>query len=303
MDLIRKYWDIIGGIAAGIGLAYLSNFNLESIQLYYSIIILILVSIGVFRILRQTIDKHRSKKSKERRHNFIDSIVDGQKSIKAISLAQDPSKEGERVGKLFIELLEVNKKTMGKLKTFFSKYKGYISTVLLGLLTIIEQYGGYINTLFGGGFVIGGIEIIPVVTFAITIIVGILSNGFSKEQMEKIKALFSKSTSDEMVKEMIKKSYKDHSQKLALCNKSLSTKETELENLRCELEGLINTLQAKKKMNAMIPQLATADEVNIANNAVVQCETNIKSKQTEIAEIKEQIDALTITIGALKSQL
>ena len=78
---------------------------------------------------------------------------------------------------------------MGKLKTFFSKYKGYISTVLLGLLTIIEQYGGYINTLFGGGFVIGGIEIIPVVTFAITIIVGILSNGFSKEQMEKIKAL------------------------------------------------------------------------------------------------------------------
>lgn len=303
INLIKKYWDIISGTTAGVGLAFLAKFKLERVQLYYSIIILVLVSIGVFRIIKQAVDSQREKKANKRKHSLVDSIVDGQKSIKAISLAQEPTKEGERVGKLFMELWEVNKSIMKKLKTLFDKYKGYILTIALGLLTAIEDYGGYINAMCGGAFVFRGYEVIPVITLAATVVVGIISNGFTKEQCEKIKALFSKSTSDEMVLSMIKKTYKDNSQKLAQCNKSYSIKEAELENLNSELESLNNTLQAKKKMNAMIPQLATADEVNAAKNAVLQCETKIKSKQTEIAEVKEQIESLTATVGALRSQL
>ena len=303
IGLIKKYWDIISGTFAGIGLAFLAKFKLEKVQLYYSIIILVLVSIGVFRIVRQAVEKQREKKTKTRKHNLIDTMVDGQKSIKAISLATEPTKEGEKVGKLFIDLWEVNKKIMKKIKTLYDKYKGYFLTIALGVLTAIEQYGGYINDLCGGKLVVNGIEIIPLITLVATIIVGIISNGFTKEQMEKIKALFSKSSTEELIMEEIKKSIKDNSQKLTQFNKIKSTKEAELENLKTEMVGLKNTLQAKEGMYNMTPRIATLEDVQLAQNAVSDCALKINNKEVEIAEVKATIDNLNTTIKALKSQL
>lgn len=303
LDLIKKYWDIIGGTAAGVGLAFLAKFQLEKVQLYYSIIILILVSIGVFRILGQAIEKQREKKAKSRKHNLIDTMVDGQKSIKAISLASEPTKEGEKIGKLFMELWEVSKNIMKKIKTFFDKYKGYLLTIVLGLLTLVENYGGYINTLCGDKLVIGGVEILPTVTLVATIIVGIISNGFTKEQAEKINALFSKSTTSEMIKEEIKNTLKSKSEQLKQFNKIYSTKKNELANLNSELETLNNTLQAKWEMHNMTPQLATDEDVKLAQNAVTACEVKISEKTAEIAETSASIENLTTTINALKGQL
>ena len=303
LGLIKKYWDIIGGLLAGIGLAFMAKFELESVQLYYSIIILVLVCIGVFRIIRQTIDKQREKKTETRKHNVIDSMVDSQKSIKAISLAQEPTKEGEKVGKLFVELWEVNKNIMKKLKTLMDKYKGYLLTIALGVLTAVEQYGGFINDIFGGALVVGGVKVIPIITLVATIVVGLLSNGFTKEQVEKIKALFSKIPSDEMVKEEMKKTLKSKTAQLSQFNKIFAVKEHELANLNTELETLNNTLQAKWEMHHMTPQLATDEDVKLAQNAVSECEAKIKTKSAEIAEVKATIENLTTTIGALKSQL
>jgi hypothetical protein len=302
LDLIKKYWDIIGGTFAGVGLAVIAEFELTTVQLYYSVIILILVSIGIFRILRQTIQAQR-KKAIERKHNVIDAMVDSQKSIKAISLAQEPTKEGEKVGKLFMELWEVSKNIMKKLKTLFDKYKGYLLTILLGLLTAVEQYGGYINALCGGTLVVAGVEVIPIVTLGATIVVGIISNGFTKEQWEKIKALFSKSTTSEMVKEEMKKTFKAKSEQLKQFNKILSTREHELANLNSELETLNNTLQAKREMYTMTPQLATGEDVQLALNAVGECELKIRNKVADVEETKETIENLMTAINALKSQL
>ena len=202
-----------------------------------------------------------------------------------------------------MELWEVNKKIMKKLKTFFDKYKGYLLTIALGLLTLVEQYGGYINELCGGALVIGGVEVLPVITLVATIIVGLLSNGFTKEQWEKIKALFSKSTTNEMVKAEIKKTLKSKSEQLKQFNKILFTKENEHDNLNSELEKLNTTLQAKWEMYQMTPQLATDEDVKLAQNAVSACEKNIKDKEAEIEEVKKTIEDLTTAIGALKTQL
>ncbi len=298
---IKKYWDIITGIAAGLGLAIIVEFELESLQRCYSVIILILVTIGVLRIVKQAVEKN--KKRKERKPTIIDDMVDKQKCVQAVSLAQEPTKIGEKMGNLIITLWEVAKKVMKKIKEFLDKFKGYILTFALMALTIIEMCGGFINDLCGGVLTVNGVELLPVITLALTVIVGLLSNTYSTEQMAQIKALFSKSTTNELVKEEIKKTIKEKSAQVTQFNKVLANKQHELANYESELETLNNTHEAKKEMFEMIPQLATAEDVQIAANKVVDCQAKIAEKTKEIEETQVSIKNLTTAINALKSQL
>lgn len=299
LDFLKKYWDIIIGAAAGVGLAVVAEFKLEIVQLYYSILILILVSIGSLRVIRQAFEK----KHKERKHSVVDSIVDNQKTLKALKLAQSPTETGEKIGEMIINLGGLGKNTMEKIKTFFGKFKGYMLTVALAILTVIEMCGGFINSLFGDALSINGIEVIPCVTLACAVVVGIISNGYTKEQREKIKALFSKSTTNELVLEEIKRTIKEKSAQLSQFNKVLATQEHELANLNSELETLTNTWQAKKEMCAMVPQLATNEDVQLAYNEVTKCQNRKAAKVEEINATKATIENLTTTINALKSQI
>lgn len=301
IGFIKKYWDILGGIAAGFLLTVISNYELEKIQLYYSVIILTLVSIGIFKIIKQAVEKQGDKK--ERKNNIVDSIVDGQRSVKAINIAQAPTKDGEKIGEIIIIFYKGVKKIMKKIKEFISKFKGYLLTIALAILTVIEMCGGFINSIFGGALTINGISIIPVITLVCTAVVGVISNGYTKEQQEKIKALFSTSTTNELVKEEIKKTIKEKSTQLTQFNKALTTLEHELANFESELETLKNTHQAKKEMYAMVPQLASSEDVQLAANEVVNCQAKIASKKDEITKIEATIANLTTTINALKSQL
>lgn len=301
ISFLKKYWDILSGLLTGIVLAAISKYEVYRVQLYYSVIILILVSIGFFRVVKQEAEKRGKKK--ERKHNIVDSLVDVQKSIKAINLAQAPTSEGEKIGEITINFLGVIKKTMEKFKTFFSKFKGYLLTTALAILTIIEMCGGYINTLCGGVFAINGVAILPVITLACTAVVGVISNGYTKEQREKIKTLFSKSITNELVIEEIKKTIKEKAAQLAQYNKVLATQESELATLNKELATVTNTFDAKKAMFGMKPQLATEAEVQAAANALIECNGKIEKKNEEIAKTKVVIDTITTTINALKSQL
>lgn len=302
-NLIKRYWDIFGGVITGLALTIIAQFKLEKVQLYYSIIILLLVSIGCLRIIKQTIEKQREKKPKKRKHNIIDDMVDTQKPVKAISLAAHPTREGEKLGKLIIDTLKGVKRVMKKLKEWFDKFKGYILTIALGILTIIEMCGGYINDLLGDALTIRGVEVLPIITLGCAIIVGLISNGFTKEQREKIKALFAPSTTNELVITEIKKTIKDDEAKLKLWNKDLAYKENELATLETQLTNAQNTHAAKKEMLTMVPQLATADDVQLAANDVVNIQARIVEKKAEIEKTKTTISNLITEINALKTQL
>ncbi len=299
IEFIKKYWDILFGAAVGVGLAAIEKFELESVQLVYSVLILILVSIGCARVLRQAFEKKRQ----QRKRTAIDSIVDSQRTLKAIKLAQAPTEEGEKIGKFIITFLEGLKMFMDKVRNFFSKFKGYMLTIALAVLTVVEMCGGFINEALGDVLTVNGIEIVPVVTLVAAVIVGLLSNGYSKEQLEKIKALFSKSSTNELVLEQIKKTIKEKTALLAQFTKALATQERELENILSELETLNNALQAKKEMFGMIPQLATEADVQLAQNEVINCQSRREAKKAEIADTKATIENLTTTINALRSQL
>lgn len=294
----KKYWDIIAGILTGVILSIISQYEINKIQLFYSIIILMLVSIGCFRTIRQAMEK----KNKER-HTPIDALIDGQKPIKAINIAQSPTKEGEKIGNILIKLFRGIETIMKKFTEWFSKFKGYMLTIALAILTIIEMCGGFINSMFGGVLTINGVEILPIVTLVCTAVVGIISNGYSKEQIEKIRALFSKSSTNELVVKEIKKAITENTAQLAQLNKVLTNQERELENLESELETLTNTLSAKKTMYGMTPRLASEEDVKIAADAVTECTGKIVAKKTEIETTKGNIEKLTTMIEALKSQV
>lgn len=299
VGFIKKYWDIIGGVLAGLGIAVIAKFELLVLQVCYSEIILIIVCIGFLRLIRQS----TQKKQDDRKHTAIDAVVDSQKPIKAISLAQSPVEEGEKLGKKILSLWGETKPMMDKFKNFFSKFKGYTLTFALTILSVVEMSSGFINSAFGGVLVFNGIEVLPVVTLVCAVTVGAVSNGFTKEQQEKIKALFSKSTTNELVLAEIKKQIKEKTAQLAQFNKALTTQEHELANFESELEALNSTLQAKMEMYSMVPQLATSEDVQLATNAVTECKAKIAAKADEISKTKETVDTLTTTVNALRNQL
>ncbi len=307
MQILKKYWDIFGGIVIGILMAVFAEFQLEKLQICYSVIILILVSIGFFRIIKQAVDKKREKSREKKRQTVIDTMVDGQTSVKAVRMAQNPTKDGEVLGRATIKLWEGLKRIMknffNKVKVFFDKFKGILLAVALMVLTLVENYGGFINDLFGGKLTVWGVEVIPVVTLVSAVIVGIISNGWTKDQREKIKALFSKSSTDEIVHTEIKKTLKEHEAKVKEFNKVLSAKHLELDNLNTELEAKKNTHSAKVEMARMTPKLATDEDVHLAEIAVNEVLKKIEAKKKEIAELETTIANLTSTITALKSQL
>lgn len=300
MKRLTYYWDILGGVTLGLTFAIATNFNLEKIQLMYSTIILILVGIGCFRIIKQSLEKNKKTK---RKNTVIDDLIDIQKPVKAISLAQDPTKEGKKLGEAIINILKECKRIMKKFKELFSKFKGYILTIALGILSIAEMCGGFINELCGDCLTFKGIELVPLITLVAAIIVGCISNGFTKEQRDKIKALFSKTSTNELVLAEIKKTLKADEIKLKEFNKILATQETALDNLESQLVSAKNTHSAKVEMFNMTPQLATAEDVQLAANEVVNCEAAIVEKKKEIDSTKASIANLTKTINALKNQL
>ena len=297
-ELVKKYWDLLSGFIVGLALCFMAHYDSEMVRQIYSIVILVLACMGLFRLIRQAVDK-----KKKRKDTLIDVVVDNLTAVKAINLAQEPTKEGEKIRNLFTTLWGGKNYIMKKLKTLFDKYKGYLLTIVMGALTFVEAYGGFINQLCGGVLMVNGVAVLPAVTLVLTIVFGIISDGHTKEQIEKIKALFSKSSTNELVNAEIKKKLKDNSAKHTQFVKILSTKESEKANLISELEGLKNTYYAKKEMFGMTPQLATEDDVLLAHTAVRECESKITSKDAEIAEVQATVSNLETMINALRSKL
>ena len=295
MKLLKKYWDIIGSSVIGISLAIAVNFKVEEMQLIYSIVILILTLIGLLRILKQN----------KRRHNFIDDLVDVQKPIKAFNVAQDPTKQGEELGEIIIKTIKGSKKGMEKIKEFLDKFKGYLLTFLLGLLTIIEMCGGYINEMLGGVLTVNGIDLLPVITLVASLIVGVLSNGFTKEQWRNIKKLVAASKSP--TNDLVKKEINSQVKQLQDLNKEYEKEIASLEKEKAMAEKNAlkarNNYEAKAQLNKEFPQITTSSVVEAAREVLNKFELDLTTANSKIEELKNKIDVNKLTINTLKSRL
>ena len=300
LAFIKKWWDIIGGIVVAFALSFIVDFELVMVQLLYSLVILTIACIGFLRFIKQEADKERKT---ERNHNIIDDVVDRQKPLRAIHLAQSPSEEGEKIGEKFLLLWKGLKPVMQKFKIFFEKFKGYIAAILVAALGIVEMFGGYINYASGGLFTVYGIPLIPALTLALATGIALFSDKYTAEEKSKIKALFMRGNTTELVLAHIKKTIKEKSALLTKLNKTQTTLERELSTLEGEKEQLSNTLQAKREMFTMTPQLATQDEVLQAEKAVSECIDKITAKNEEIAKTKTEIEDVSNMIADLKEKI
>ena len=131
---VKKYWDILGGTIIGLVASFIVNWQIEKIQLIYSVIILILMFIGIFKVFADKFGKTKKRVEIEPNDvNFVDKMMSVQKPIKALKLSQNPTEDGEEIGKLIIESMKEGEQSMKKIKDFFKWIWTYRQQIL-GLL-------------------------------------------------------------------------------------------------------------------------------------------------------------------------
>lgn len=258
--------------------------------------ILLLASIGTLRVIKQKVDKRIHPK---RAPSAVGSNADRQKANTAF-IAQAPTREEKTLGKNKLKRKDTK---MEKLKVFFDKFKGYILTAALAVLTVVEMCGGFINQLCGGVLVVGGIEVMPLVTLVCTAVVGVISNGFTKEQAQQIKAIVKAPDKNATVKGVIKDTLKTKVEELTKLKKELATQERELVKLEGVHDQLCDVLQARKDMAAMDPEIASPDEIRKAEADVREALAQVEAKKAEIEKTKASIEVYQTKIAALKLQL
>ena len=194
---------------------------------------------------------------------------------------------------------------MEKIKEFFDKFKGYLLTFLLGLLTIIEMCGGYINEMLGGVLTVNGIDLLPVITLVASLIVGVLSNGFTKEQWCNIKKLVAASKSP--TNDLVKKEINSQVKQLQDLNKEYEKEIASLEKEKAIAEKNVlkarNNYEAKAQLNKEFPQITTSSVVEAAREVLNKFELDLTTANSKIEELKNKIDVNKLTINTLKSRL
>lgn len=88
LKLLKRYWDILGGTAMGLGLSFATQWQLNKMQLACTTIMLILVSIGLLKVIKSSFDNK----------GLIDKVVERQSPVRAVIMAQNPTQEGEELG-------------------------------------------------------------------------------------------------------------------------------------------------------------------------------------------------------------
>lgn len=302
-NLIKKYIDIFGGIILSILLTIIARFKLEKIQLMYSVIILMLVCIGVCSVIKKTANNRVNKKKKERKTNIIDKLVNSRKEVKAVNIAQNPLQEGEE---LYIAMKKSRKdirKVMKKLKKFFDKFKGWILSISLLVVSLISEYGGFIEKIFNGKLIIKGVNMISLIALICAVIVGLLSDTHTSEQIKKIKELFAKKPSNEIVKEELKNQLKLNETSRKNLEKQIETHNLTIDTFNQELEQAKNVYNAKIEMLNMTPKLATEEDVQNALSKVNEIEGKIAKVKNDIIELDKKLFDVNTLITALKNRL
>lgn len=133
IQFLKHYWDILGGTLLGVIITAFCKWQIEKMQLAYSLIILILVFIGFLKVIFSDYENAK-KESEEKLHDdVLHKIANSQIPIKAINISQNPTQDGEELGQLVLRTLTKGKKNkMKKIKNFF-KWIARYKEQLIGL--------------------------------------------------------------------------------------------------------------------------------------------------------------------------
>lgn len=299
LDLIKKYWDLLSGAICGIVSSILVSFKLEEIQLIYSIIILMLVFIGLFKVVRACLESRKSN----RKDLLVDKIVESQNHMKAISIAQNPTKTGEELGELLIQTTKGGKITMKKLFVWIKDYWHQI----IGLIGafVYATYTVYLYCTDNFGFILSWLpeeqtwQIVGKVGFGVisTILVFFMVRNQVKwvgigsvETAKKYLDQLSNGTVSKL-SPTAKSEIKAH---LKFLNKKLKNAEITLANYEDEIKDLTKKIQSTKELLSL--GLGTQDayaelvkQGNSKNQLYEETKQNISLLKSEIEKYENAI--------------
>lgn len=283
--LIKKYWIVFSGMLFGLVSSMLAQWNNAKIQLIYSTIILILTYIGLLKTFFQ-------KEKKSNAELLIDKFVDSQKPIKAIEISENPTKNGEELGKIVIEQLKGGKKMLKKIKSIFKwiwLYKEQLIGVLGTALAVAVVVYAYIFDKFGWL-----LQYFPQTLgweIAIKIIVGLLTIFFVsyilRNQIKKV-GMGGLQYAEDYLKEVGKKlngSLSETSQKF------VSDKIAKLNEEKRVLVGEYE--QVLKAFNLLVQEIKSMEELiryNVGDTQAYQLkQQELAQVQTEVAKYEQEI--------------
>ena len=247
------------------------------IQLGYSIILLILVIIGLFRFFFK---KNDSKKEKD----IIDKTLERHRITKAIHIAENPCQEGEELGELVIETINGGKQIM----KWISKNKGAIISTLIFIIAVLE---GVFNFLcqylpFDLGF--------NVISIALTVAggaVGAFTSGFGsvkfKELIAQVKDQLNGDTTDLSDIESIK--YLER--QITIYEKSTQSVENEIEKLNKEYSNAISDYNTCQRLGLVLDEETNA-KYSEYYQKYQELQRKLNEKSSALNKYKQKLEQL-----------
>lgn len=293
LKIIKRYWDLLGGAICGVGISILTRFELEKVQLAYSVTILVLVFIGLFKVVRTYCDKGNAK-YKRNKNNVIDLLVDNQKPMKAINLAEKPTKNGEELAKLLIGTTKGAKKMIKKffswVKMYWQQIVSYIGVIVYFLVTayvyVVDEFSFILQLLPDTKTwqLCGQIGVwVIVIILGLFIIrnnskwVGIGSLEEGKEYLKSITEKMQNELSTE-AKDQLKSTIKTLKKELKDLNSQITEKTSNLSNYESKIKTCEELLKIGLKDEIEYQELLCEKS---------NCENEILEKQTK----KEQLES------------
>lgn len=277
MQTLKNYWEVFGGTIIGIAYSFIVEWKSEMIQLGYSIIILILVIIGLFRFFFK---RNSNKKEKD----IIDKTLNANKITKAIHIAENPCQEGEQLGELVIETIHGGKKMI----KWISKNKGAIISTLVFIVAILESIFEFLYQYlpFELGF--------NIVSVALTVAggaVGVLTSGFGsvkfKELIAQVKDQLNGDTTDLSDIESLK--YLER--QITIYEKSTQSVENEIEKLNKEYASAISDYNSCQRLGLVLD-----DESNARYTEYFQkyneLQRKLNEKSSALNKYKQKLEQL-----------
>lgn len=309
--IIKEYWDIFGGTIFAFLITLLAKFELNTIQLIYSILILWLLCVGALRLVKP-------KKDKRKKPNLVDEVVDHQKPMQALNLAENPTEQGEKLYYLSIKTLEGARKTMEKIKKIFKwlwTYKeqvvGLLGTFIYACMTaymfILDKFGWLLKYFpqtqgweIGVKIVVGIGATIAIVVSARNQIkwvgVGSLSTaidylqekanqlvgGLSKENRAKLHSILSTA----------KKSLNQSKKVLNSAQNSFNTLQAKIKSQKDFIAALSKTSIDQSVITSETAELGTLQsQLTTVENELVAAKALVEKFEKQVNECQKQLNA------------
>lgn len=277
MQTLKNNWDVLGGTIIGIICSFVVGWEIDKIQLVYSIIILILVIIGLFRFFFK---KSSSKKEKD----IIDKTLNANKITKAIHIAENPCQEGEELGELVIETINGGKKIMN----WINKNKGAIISTLAFILAILENIFNFLYQYlpFDLGF--------NVVSIALTVVGGaiaVFTSGYGSVKFKEIIAQVKDQLNGDTTDLSDIESLKYLERQIAIYEKATQSVENEIEKLNKEYANAISDYNACQRLGLVLDE-----ETNLKYSEYYQkyneLQRKLNEKSSALNKYKQKLEQL-----------